>query len=67
MFMHMRTTINIGDQLSKRAVQLTGNQEKSQLVHLGLEALISGEAAKRLAQQGGSEPRLKDIRRRRPA
>lgn len=63
----MRTTLNIDDQLIKRAARLTGVQEKTQLVRLGLEALISREAAKRLARLGGSEPQLKEIRRRRSA
>jgi Arc/MetJ family transcription regulator len=63
----MRTTLNIDDQLIERAIRLTGVQEKTQLVRLGLEALISREAAKRLARLGGSEPQLKDIRRRRSA
>ena len=61
----MRTTLNIDDQLIKRAAQFTGVQEKTQLVRLGLEALISREAAKRLARLGGSGAHLKDIRRRR--
>jgi len=65
--MHMRTTLNIDDHLLKRAGQLTGVHEKTQLVRLGLEALISRETAKRLARLGGSEPHLKDIRRRRSA
>lgn len=64
---HMQTTLTIDNQLIKRAAQLTGVQEKTQLVRLGLEALISREAAKRLARLGGSEPHLKDIRRRRSA
>lgn len=63
----MRTTLTIDNQLIKRAAQLTGVQEKTQLVRLGLEALISREAAKRLARLGGSEPSIKDIRRRRSA
>ena len=63
--MCMRTTLNIDDQLIKRAVQFTGVQEKTQLVRLGLEALISREAAKRLARLGGSDTHLKAIRRRR--
>ncbi|MDX2251665.1 MAG: type II toxin-antitoxin system VapB family antitoxin [Nitrospira sp.] len=63
----MRTTVNIDDRLIERAVRLTGVQEKAQLVRLGLEALISREAAKRLAHLGGSEPHLKGIRRRRSA
>lgn len=67
MFTHMRTTLNIDDHLIKRAVQLTGVQEKTQLVRLGLEALISREAAKQLARLGGTEPHLKGIRRHRSA
>lgn len=63
--MHMRTTLNIDDQLVKRASQLTGVHEKTQLVRLGLEALISREAAKRLARLGGSDPHVTPIRRRR--
>ena len=63
----MRMTLNIDDQLIKRAARFTGIQEKTQLVRLGLEALISREAAKRLARLGGSDPHLKDIRRRRSA
>jgi Arc/MetJ family transcription regulator len=63
----MRTTLNIDDDLIKRAGQLTGIQEKTQLIRLGLEALISREAAKRLARLGGSAPHLRDIRRRRSA
>jgi Arc/MetJ family transcription regulator len=65
--MHMRTTLNIDDQLLKRATKLTGVREKTQLVRLGLEALVSREAAKRLAKLGGQEPSLKDVRRRRSA
>ena len=65
--MHMRTTLNIDDQLMKRAAQLTGVQEKTQLVRLGLEALISREAAKRLIKLGGGDPQVKAIRRRRSA
>jgi Arc/MetJ family transcription regulator len=49
----MRTTLNIDDSLIKRAAQFTGVHEKTQLVCLGLEALISREAAKRLARLGG--------------
>lgn len=62
--MHMRTTLNIDDQLMKRAAQLTGVHEKTQLVRLALEALISRETAKRLIKLGGSDPHVKAIRRR---
>jgi Arc/MetJ family transcription regulator len=61
----MRTTLNIDDTLLRRAVKLTGIEEKTSLVRLGLEALIARESARRLAELGGSEKHLKTIRRRR--
>ena len=65
--MHMRTTLIIDDELLEQAREYTGIQEKTALVRAGLKALIAGEAAKRLAALGGSEPNLRDIPRRRPA
>jgi Arc/MetJ family transcription regulator len=62
----MRTTLNIDDELLRRAGKLTGIEEKTSLVRLGLEALIARESARRLAELGGSERHLKTIRRRRP-
>jgi len=61
----MRTTLNIDDELVKKATKLTGITEKTSLVRMGLEALIARESARRLAQLGASEPRLEPIRRRR--
>lgn len=61
----MRTTLNIEDQLLKKAAKLTGIQEKTSLVRLGLEALIARESGKRLAQLAGSEKKLGMIPRRR--
>lgn len=63
--MHMRTTLNIEDALLKRARELTGVQEKTALVRLGLEALIALESARRLARLGGTEKKLKAPSRRR--
>ena len=63
--MHMRTTLNIDDQMLKKASLLTGVKEKTSLVHLGLEALIARESSKRLAMLGGTEKDLKAIPRRR--
>lgn len=64
--MHMRTTINIDDELLARARRLTHIREKTALVRAGLEALIARESAKRLAELGGSERALRDVPRRRP-
>lgn len=63
--MHMRTTLNIDDDLLSRAAQLTGVTEKTALVRLGLEALIARQSAQRLARLGGSEPDLQPVPRRR--
>jgi hypothetical protein len=60
----MRTTLNIDEQILKKASKLTGISEKTALVKLGLEALIAIESAKRLAALGGSEKNLKNIPRR---
>jgi Arc/MetJ family transcription regulator len=66
MLMHMRTTLNIDDSLLRDAAKLTGVKEKTSLVRLGLEALIAKESARRLANLGGTEKRLRKIPRRRP-
>ena len=60
----MKTTLNIDDQILKKASRLTGISEKTALVRRGLEALIALESAKRLAALGGSEKKLKSIPRR---
>jgi Arc/MetJ family transcription regulator len=61
----MRTTLNIDDQLLQKASKLTGIDEKTSLVRLGLKALIAQESAKRLAKLGGTEKNLQCIPRRR--
>jgi Arc/MetJ family transcription regulator len=63
--MRMRTTLILKDDLVAKASRMTGIQEKTALVHAGLEALVAREAARRLAALGGSEPRLAPVRRRR--
>ncbi len=64
--MHMRTTLNIDDDVLEKASRLTGIKEKTALVRLGLEALIARESGKRLAKLGGTEKDLRPIPRRRP-
>lgn len=54
--MHMRTTMNLSDELVARAARETGITEKTKLVHKGLEALIAEEARKRLSALGGKIP-----------
>lgn len=63
----MKTTLNIDDKILKKAAKLTGITEKTSLVRLGLEALITRESARRLAELGGTEKGLRQIPRRRTA
>ena len=60
----MRTTLNIEDKLIESASELTGIKEKTELVKLGLEALIAKESSKRLAKLGGTEKNLSVTRKR---
>jgi Arc/MetJ family transcription regulator len=61
----MRTTLNIDDNLLKRASELSGITEKTSLVKAGLEALIVIESGKRLARLGGTEKLMPSVPRRR--
>ena len=65
--MHMRTTLILNDALLAEAMRQTGVKEKTAVVHLGLQALIQRESARRLAALGGSMPRLDVPPRRRSA
>ena len=61
----MRTTLIIEDSLLAKAASLTGLAEKTKLIHMGLEALIHRESARRLSALGGSMPDLDvPVRRR---
>ncbi|MPZ32829.1 MAG: type II toxin-antitoxin system VapB family antitoxin [Rhodospirillales bacterium] len=62
----MRTTIALDDELVAKAQDFTGLKEKSSLVREALKALIERESARRLAQLGGTESKLRAPPRRRP-
>jgi Arc/MetJ family transcription regulator len=51
----MQTTLNIDEESLSTAARLTGVRKKTELVRMGLEALIAREAAKKLAALGGSD------------
>jgi len=61
----MRTTLNLQDELVRRASEVTGIKEKTALVHAGLKSLIEKAAAERLIALGGSDPKATAGRRRR--
>ncbi|MDB5786971.1 type II toxin-antitoxin system VapB family antitoxin [Caballeronia mineralivorans] len=61
----MRTTIALDDELIAKAQAYTGLDEKTALVREALKALIQREAARRLANLGGSQPGIQRAPRRR--
>ncbi len=61
----MRTTLNVDEKLVAKASKLTGVEERTSLVRMGLEALIAQKSAERLAKLGGTEKQLRRPRRRR--
>lgn len=66
-FICMRTTLILNEEILSKASALAGVKEKTALVHLGLEALIAKMSAARLAALGGTERNAKATPRRRAA
>jgi len=60
----MRTTLNLDEAILKKASDLSGISEKTQLLHEGLKALIAKQSALRLSRLGSTSPKLKNIPRR---
>lgn len=54
----MRTTVNIDDELMRKAIEYTGITEKSALLREALRLLVAREAGRRLALMGGTAPDL---------
>ncbi len=61
----MKTTLNLKDELVKRAMDLTKINEKTLLIHTALEALISNHAKMRLIVLGGTDKKVKNTKRKR--
>ncbi len=61
----MRTTVNLDDELLSKAQELSGVEDRGQLLREALRALIERESAERLSRLAGTEPQLTDIPRRR--
>ena len=61
----MRTTVNLDDALLAKAKELSGLNDRGQLIREALRALIERESAERLSRLGGTEPSIEDIPRRR--
>jgi Arc/MetJ family transcription regulator len=61
----MKVTIAIDDELFAKAQKYAGDDEKSAIIKKALQAFVEREAARRLAQLGGTEPQLRPAPRRR--
>jgi Arc/MetJ family transcription regulator len=61
----MRTTLDLDAELVRRALKETGTKTKTEVVEMGLRALLEREARKRLKALFGQGPRLRSVRRRR--
>ena len=61
----MKTTLILDDQLLERVREETGIQEKTLLIHMGLEALLEKISRERLINLYGKIPKAKVYNRRR--
>jgi Arc/MetJ family transcription regulator len=62
----MRTTLDLDAELMRRALQETGATSKTEVIEMGLRALLERAARKRLKALFGEGPQLRAARRRRP-
>ncbi len=62
----MRTTVDLDDELLKEALEQTGARTKTEVLEMGLRLLLEREARRRLKALYGKEPRIDEVRRRRP-
>jgi hypothetical protein len=61
----MKKTLHIDENLLRDAKSVSGAKTDTDTVRLGLEALVRHGAYERLRALRGSEPRARDVRRRR--
>ncbi len=62
----MRTTVTIDDELYKQALEMADPEmDKSDLFREAIKTFVRVQAAKRLADLGGTVPDMQDVPRRR--
>ena len=61
----MRTTLDLDDDLVREALRETGARSKTDVIEMGLRALLERAARQRLKALYGNGPRLHPVRRRR--
>ena len=60
----MRTTLDLDEALIVQALHETGVKSKTELIEMGLRALIERQARKRLKALFGQGPQIGPVRRR---
>jgi Arc/MetJ family transcription regulator len=65
--MHMRTTLDLDEELVAKAMSATKSRTKTAVIELGLRELLARAARERLADLFGSDRGAKAPPRRRPA
>jgi Arc/MetJ family transcription regulator len=61
----MRTTLDLDEDLVRKALAETGAKSKTEVIEMGLRALLEREARKRLKALYGSQLAIDEVRRRR--
>jgi Arc/MetJ family transcription regulator len=62
----MRTTLNLDDALVRQALKETGAKTKTEVLEMGLHALLERQARLQLRALEGRRPKLGKVPRRRP-
>jgi Arc/MetJ family transcription regulator len=61
----MRTTLDLDEDLVRKALQETGARSKTEVIEMGLRSLLEREARRRLKELFGSQLKVDQVRRRR--
>jgi Arc/MetJ family transcription regulator len=61
----MRTTLDLDEELMRKALSETGAKSKTEVIEMGLRSLLEREARKRLKNLYGSRLSIEEVRRRR--
>ena len=61
----MRTTLDLDEELVRKALSETGAKSKTEVIEMGLRSLLEREARKRLRELYGSHLDIGEVRRRR--
>jgi Arc/MetJ family transcription regulator len=61
----MRTTLDLDEDLVRKALSETGARSKTEVIEMGLRSLLEREARRRLKELFGSQLKVDQVRRRR--